>query len=333
MQATVPGNISEEYYQISEAILASFPKYRPPLDLFRLKEDVVQLQLFIKKDTRITSEQIDEIFALCKEGNLFVSRADFPVYSKHIVKQLDLVLVDTNLKEGEVADITLNALGIKLAEFFDQPVKPFFDALEEDVQVVTEYLWQDKHRIRLYLRRLATGDHSLVSQSLNTFCIGMWLLCKTQGEDLRRKEFDRAAKGFLIHDAGMAKVPAFILNKTTPLKPDEWEKIPPHPIIAMKTVQKLEIASDEITGIVLEHHERIDGSGYPQKLKGDSISRLGRLCAVADSFAAMIQKRPGREQFAPTDAARALANDKTHYDAHFAAPLMTAYVVDDFSIA
>jgi HD-GYP domain-containing protein (c-di-GMP phosphodiesterase class II) len=332
MQPTVPLNISEEYYQISEAILASFPKYRPPLDLFRLKEEVAQLQLLIKKDTRISNEQIEELAALCAEGNLFVSRADFPVYSKHIVKQLDLVLVDSNLKEGEVADLTLRALGLKLADFFDQPVKPFFDALQEDTQVTTEYLWQDKHRFRLYLRRLSTGEHSLISQSLNTFIIGLWLLCATQGGELRRKEFDRAATAFLLHDAGMAKVPAFILSKTTPLKPDEWEKIPPHPLVSMKIVQKLEIGSEEMRGIVLEHHERLDGSGYPQKLKGEEASRLGRLAAVADSFAAMIQKRPGRDQFTPEDAAKKLAGDKSRYDPHFTTPLMTAYVVNDFSL-
>ena len=331
MQAITPESIFEEYYQISETILSSFPKYRPPLDLFRLKEDVAQLQLFIKKDTRITNEQIEEMFALCKEGDLFVSRADFPVYSKHIVKQLDLVLVDTNLKEGEVADLTMQALGLKLAEFFDQPVKPAFENLHADVQVVTEYIWQDKHRLRLYLRRLHTGAHTLISQSLNSFTVGLWLLCKTQKDELRRKEFDRVAMALLLHDAGMAKVPSFIAAKSTQLKPDEREKIPPHPILAMKMAQKLEIVTDELRGIVLEHQERLDGSGYPQRLKGDAISRLGRLSAVADSFSAMIQKRPYADAVSMVDAAKNLANDKTRYDTHFTTPLMTAYVVNDFS--
>ena len=331
MQPAVPENISEEYYQISEAILSSFPKYRPPLDLFLLKEDIAQLQLLIKKDTRISNEQIEQIFALCKEGNLFVSRVDFPVYSKHIVKQLDLVLVDKNLKEGEVADITLDALGQRLQEFYDQPVKPVFDNLYEAVQVVTEYIWEDKHRLRLYLRRIFTGEHSFIHQSLNAFSVGLWLLCKSQGEELRRKEFDRVAMGLIIHDVGMSKVPPFILTKTTPLKPDEQEKIPPHPLIGMKIAQKLEIVSEEIRDIVLEHQERLDGSGYPQRLKGNDISRLGRLAAVADSFAAMIQKRPYAEALQPVDAAKALAQDKTRYDSTFATLLMTAYVVNDFS--
>lgn len=332
MKPAASANIAEEYYQISETILSSFPKYRPPLNFYRLKEDVGQLQLFIKKDTRISNEQIEEIFALCKEENLFVSREDFPVYSQHIVKQLDLVLVDSNLKEGEVADITMRALGLKLADFFDQPVKPVFDALYEGVQVTTEYLWQDKHRLRLYFRRLIAGDYSLIAHSLNSFIIGLWLLCKTQGEELRRKEFDRVALALLIHDVGMAKVPPFITGKTSPLKAEEKEKIPPHPLIAMKTAQKLEIVTDEVRDIILEHHERLNGTGYPQKLSGDAISRLGRLSAVADSFAAMIQNRPYAKALAPMDAARSLADDKLLYDQRFTTPLMTAYVVNDFSL-
>lgn len=332
MQPAVSQNISEEYYQISEAILSSFPKYRPPLDLFRLKEDIAQLQLYIKKDTRITNEQIEQLFALCNEGNLFVSRADFPVYSKHIVKQLDLVLVDNNLKESEVADITLDALGQRLTDFYDQPVKPVFDLLHEAAQVVTEYIWQDRHRLRLYVRRLHTGEHSFIHQALNAFSVGLWLLCKSQGAELRRREFDRVAMGLLIHDVGMSKVPSFIIGKTAPLKPDEKEKIPPHPLIGMKIAQKLEIANEELRGIILEHQERLDGTGYPQRLKGEAISRLGRLAAVADSFAAMVQKRPYAEAVPPVDAAKALASDKTRYDAGFTMPLMTAYVVNDFSL-
>lgn len=332
MHNTAPANISEEYYQISEAILSSFPKYRPPLDLFRFKEEVAQLQLHIRKDTRISNEQIEEMFALCKAENLFVSRADFPVYSKHIVKQLDLVLVDKNLKEGEVADITLDALGQRLADFYDQPVRPVFEHLHEAVQVVTEYIWQDKHRLRLYLRRLSTGEYSLIRQALNSFAVGLWLLCKTQTEGLRRKELDKVAMGLIIHDVGMAKVPSFILSKTTPLKPEEKEKIPPHPLVGMKIAQKLEIVTEEIRGTVLEHQERLDGGGYPQRLKGNDISRHGRLAAVADSFAAMIQKRPYAEAMAPVEAAKALAGDKTRYDTAFTTPLMTAYVVNDFSV-
>jgi len=158
------------------------------------------------------------------------------------------------------------------------------------------------------------------------------LLCKTRGEALTRREFDRVALALLIHDAGMAKVPSFILSKTIPLKPDEKEKIPLHPLVAMKIAQKLEIVTEELRGIIMEHQERLDGSGYPQHLKGDGICRLGRLAAVADSFATMIQKRSYAVAMPLDAAARALASDKIRYDAAFALPLVAAFSTNDFSV-
>ena len=142
----IPQNINEEYYQISGEILSSFPKYRPPVDLFSFREDIGVLAPYCKKGVRLSNEQVDEVAALCAEGNLFVARSDHPIYSRHIVKQLDLVLQDQNLKEGEIADICIRALLLRYGHFAEQPVKLVFEPLYRDVMVVTEYLWNDRHR-------------------------------------------------------------------------------------------------------------------------------------------------------------------------------------------
>ena len=324
----VPENISEEYYQISEAILESFPKYRPPLDFFVFKEEIAQLVTYSRKGDRLSNEQVEETRRLCSEGDLFVSRSDHPVYSQHIVKQLDLVLVDQNLKETEVADICLRALELRLTDFFDQPVKPLFDLLYSDVQVVTEYLWLDMHRLRLFMRRLHRGDYSLQHHSINTFCVGLWLFVETKTEELRRKDFDQAAMALLLHDVGMAKIPTFILGKTTPLKPDEKEKIPPHTLLGCKIVHKLDQTFDAMRQAALEHHERLDGSGYPQHSK--DISSFGRLVAVADAFSAMIQTRPYSAAKDLLSAAKELAGERTRFDLSYSGKLLAAFVSETF---
>lgn len=323
-----PVGIEEDYYQISEAVLSSFPKYRLPLDLYTLDEKVAQLMLYYKRDNRLSNEQVEEVLNLCREGNLFVSRKDHPVYSQHIVKQLDLVLVDDNLKAGEVADIIIRAFEIRLTDFFEQPVKPVFAGLYADCMVFTEYIWADKHRIRMFMRRLHEGDYSLVRHSINTLVTGMWLFINDKGEGIARKELDALAMGLLLHDVGMSKVPPFILNKTTPLKPDEKDKIPPHVLGGMQVLQKLDLAADETKAACMEHHERLDGSGYPQKVK--SLSVVGSIAAVADSFSAMIQKRPYAQPKSRKDAAQELSNESTRYDKRFAGALFTALVTDAF---
>ncbi len=325
---TAPANITEEYYQINQAILESFPKYRPPLDLFVFKENIAQLLTYAAKGARLSNEQVEEVHQLCSEGNLFVSRADHPVYSQHIVKQLDLILLDKNLKDGEIADICILALSGRLGEFFNQPVKPLFDVLHTDLQVVTEYLWNDLHRLKLFMRRLYKGEYNLSRHSINTMVVGLWLFSLPKKEDLRRKEFDQAALALLLHDLGMAKIPTFILGKTQPLKPEEKEKIPHHTLIGYKIMHKLEQQFDALRQATLEHHERLDGSGYPQRSK--KISSFGSLVAVADAFSAMLQKRPYAEAKTLLSAAKELTEAKHLFDISYSGKLLAGLLSEDF---
>ncbi|NCB23030.1 MAG: HD family phosphohydrolase, partial [Deltaproteobacteria bacterium] len=77
----VPMNINEEYYQISGEILSSFPKFRPPVDLFSFREDIAVLAPYCLKGARLSSDQVEEVANLCAAGDLFVSRSDHPIYS------------------------------------------------------------------------------------------------------------------------------------------------------------------------------------------------------------------------------------------------------------
>jgi hypothetical protein len=323
---TVPANIDEEYYQISEEILSSFPKFRPPVDLFRFNEDALTLIPLIRKGQRLTNEQVEEVHALCHEGDLFVARSDHPIYSEHMVKQLDLVLQDSNLKESEVADICMRALIMRYEAFADQPVRPVFDPLYKDIMVFTEILWQDRHRIKLFMRRLLR-EYTHSKHAFNSLVVGAWLLFRImEGGEIRRRDLDRAALAFFLHDIGMAKIPAFIVNKPGSLKAEEFEKVLLHPALSYKIMQKLDLAFDELAQASLEHHERLDGTGYPQKSKGQQISRIGRIAAIADSFAAMITKRPYAEAKELVQAAQELAADQKRYDGQMTGYLAAAFL-------
>lgn len=332
-KAAVPENISEEYYQISEEILSSFSKYRPPVDLFCFREDIAQLYPFCRKGQRLSNEQVEEALNLCREGALFVSRSDHPIYVEHIAKQADLVLVDDNLKESESADILLRALHMRLTAFYEQPVTAVFEPLYKDAMVFTEYLWQDVFRSRLFMRRLHTGDADPVRHALNTMSIGVWLLLQLSSpEELKRRQLDRTTLGLLLHDAGMTKIPGYVLQKNTPLKQEDVEKIVAHPLAGIRMMQKLNLSFDELNHAVIQHHERLDGSGYPQKLKAGAISAVGRLCAVADSFSAMIVECPYAEAKDPLTAARELADAQNKYDPVYTGQLLLAYQTNAFAI-
>ncbi|MGE4551475.1 MAG: HD-GYP domain-containing protein [Desulfovibrionaceae bacterium] len=309
----VPDGLNEEYYQIGSDILGSFNKYRPPLDIFLFKEDVSRVMPYYRKGGRLSNEQVEELAALVEEGVVFVSRNDHPVYVKHISYQLDLVLVDKNLKESEIADIFQQALTRRAGEFFDQPVKPVYDKLYVDLMVLTEYLFEDPNRVRALLKRLH-AEHSLANHAFNTLVAGLGLFVarnKTNFEEggVKRKYFDNVAVGLTIHDLGMTKIPPFVRDKTKPLTTEERGKILQHPKLGNEMLIKFDAKFPEVEECVLDHHERLTGQGYPQKKKGEEVGKVARLCAVVDSFCAMTVKRPYAEAMDQSAAAAALGSD------------------------
>ncbi len=109
----------------------------------------------------------------------------------------------------------------------------------------------------------------------------------------------------LLHDIGKIGVEDRILAKDGPLTEEEWEAIRRHPVIGYDMVKDLPFLTDCLPGI-RHHHERWDGEGYPDGLKGEAIPLPVRILSVADAFDAMTSDRPYRKQFSFEFAARAL---------------------------
>lgn len=330
VKPAVPVDVSEEYYQIGNSILSSFHKYRPPLDLFVYNEKVNQLIPYFNKGGRLTNEQVEEVVLHCAEGNLFVSRTDHSIYSKHIAEQLDLILLDENLKDGEIVLTCLTALDNRLKDFFDQPVLPVYERLEADAFVVTEYLWTDVSRLDGFLNKLWVEEYTFPRHALNSLFIGLYLLLATQkiNKELTRKEFNQATMAFLLHDVGMAKIPVSLYQKERALKPDERTKIGQHVLGGATVMRKLEHLDSFMEQAIMEHHERLDGTGYPQHVK--EISYFGRLVSIVDTFSAMIQKRIYAEAKPFMAAASEIALDHRHYDKEISGVLLSGVVASKF---
>lgn len=100
--------------------------------------------------------------------------------------------------------------------------------------------------------------------------------------------------GGLLHDIGYISVPDYILSKPGTLSEQEFEEIKKHPGKGLKILEGIHQLRS-ILPAVMEHHERLDGSGYPLGLYGDQISLMGRIIAVADVFDALTTDRPYRK--------------------------------------
>ncbi len=107
---------------------------------------------------------------------------------------------------------------------------------------------------------------------------------------LSPEQVEQARVCGLVHDIGKIGVPEEILRKPTHLEPHEFARIREHPAVGYTILQDIPQMRDLLPG-VLEHHERWDGTGYPNKIQGDKISQLGRLLCIADCFDAMTSAR------------------------------------------
>ncbi|NLG65607.1 MAG: HD-GYP domain-containing protein [Actinobacteria bacterium] len=97
----------------------------------------------------------------------------------------------------------------------------------------------------------------------------------------------------LLHDLGKVGVPDAVLRKAKSLDEEEWEYIRQHPEKGAEVLSHL-AAYQEVADIVRYHHERLDGSGYPNGIRGEAIPELSKVLAVADSYHAMTSDRPYR---------------------------------------
>jgi len=106
----------------------------------------------------------------------------------------------------------------------------------------------------------------------------------------------------LVHDIGKVGLPPGLLEKAGALTLEERRQMEQHPVIGQRILSKVEDYSD-IARVVRHHHERVDGLGYPDSLKGDDIPLLSRIIAVADAYNAMTSDRPYRDAM-PSRVAR-----------------------------
>lgn len=135
-------------------------------------------------------------------------------------------------------------------------------------------------------REKEVGSHS---ERVMNFCRYLAQKIGIQG-----KELEELAKGALLHDIGKIGISDNILLKPGKLDEDEWLEMRKHPTIGHEILAGIHFLKDPIE-IILSHHERYDGTGYPNRLKGDEIPIGARIFALIDTLDAMTSDRPYRK--------------------------------------
>jgi response regulator RpfG family c-di-GMP phosphodiesterase len=128
-----------------------------------------------------------------------------------------------------------------------------------------------------------------------------WSVALAEKLGFSEKKLESLEFGALLHDIGMIGIKDEVLQKHGPLNSMEYEHIQEHPLIGVKIVEGGSFFKDEIP-MIRHHHERFDGSGYPDGLVGENIPLEARIISIADAFDAMSSLRPYRREMSQEDA-------------------------------
>lgn len=195
-------------------------------------------------------------------------------------------------------------------EFFDlyltnKENKINFECVELIVHSILYIIKNDENFLKNTMPYLK-NDHSLKVHSLHVCIYALYL-----GYILKIGEADLIKLGVaaLLHDVGLKKIDDSIINKVGALTPEETKIIQKHSKFSIEIMKHNKIYDPYIIDAVMHHHERIDGSGYPNKLMHTEINIFASILGICDVFDALTNSRPHREHYSSFNALRMMMRD------------------------
>lgn len=157
----------------------------------------------------------------------------------------------------------------------------------------------DNDAIAFDISMLKVSDEYTFKHSVDVATMAM-VIAKTYG--LSKKEIYEIGIAGLLHDIGKSKIPKEVLNKQDKLSDEEFELMKMHSLYGYRILQEKGSISQPILLGVLQHHEKINGKGYPLGVGDDKISLYARIISIADVYDALVTERPYKKAFTQRDA-------------------------------
>jgi len=161
------------------------------------------------------------------------------------------------------------------------------------------------------LARLKTADDYTYMHSVAVCAL---MIALSRQLNLSEEETRAAGMAGLLHDLGKAMMPMEVLNKPGKLTDEEFAIIRTHPEEGYKLLLTAEGVNDITKDVCLHHHEKIDGSGYPKRLNGETMSLFAKMGAVCDVYDAITSNRPYKAGWDPAESIKRMAEWTGHFD-------------------
>jgi HD-GYP domain-containing protein (c-di-GMP phosphodiesterase class II) len=267
------------------------------------------MSLFLQSDTVINEKQQQKLNQI---EHIYVSESDKSKYENFVEDRLANIVKDNSLSLDEKTEIIYTTSTELTNSLYDNP-----DALENvqrSKKIVTPILHSviyNNDTISSYIK-IIEYDYYTHTHSLNVSIYAMCLGAELKLTEERLTALGRAA---LLHDLGKSKIDHDIVNKNGKLTDDEYQQMKNHPALGYEIAINIGINNQDILDGIRHHHEKLDGMGYPDKLKESEITIFARIIGVCDVFDALTTKRSYKQAMSSFDALQLMKSQmSTHLD-------------------
>lgn len=235
--------------------------------------------------TRAARKRLESSRVAC----LYIKQEERREYNRYLADHLEDILRDAKLNVKEKSAILYDSAQAVVEDILAHPpTRETIDRGKEIVQHTVNFMTAEDFMIEHLLRAISC-DYYLYTHSVNVVAYSVALAMRTgQRNSAMLREI---ANGALLHDVGKRSLNPALLNKSSALSIDEWERMKTHPVEGHRMLRESGGIGEIALDIVLHHHEKLDGTGYPEGLKNDAVSPFVRIVAIADIFDALTTER------------------------------------------
>jgi HD-GYP domain-containing protein (c-di-GMP phosphodiesterase class II) len=209
-----------------------------------------------------------------------------------------------------------------MKNLLDDPTADNIREAKKGISEIVHLILKEEQTLH-YLLNITSHDHYTYTHSVSVGILAV-ALAKSLFKDANNHDIHALGAGFFLHDLGKVGIDNNIINKPGKLDDEEMREMRRHPPLGFKLLHDTRQLTDESKTIVLQHHERVDGTGYPKGLRGNDIHVYARICAIADVYDALTSDRPYRNKMPPFDALKLMREQMMH---HFQRDLFEQFVL------
>lgn len=255
---------------------------------------------------------------------LYIRTGDKGRYTRYLEENFPFIMDDPLISTEDRAAISHEVLTFIATTIFSTPGAEIIASFKKAIEKIVEFvIWNDE-AIKHLIHKTSNGFQEY-NHAVNVGIFGLGLAREILGDE-DGHNMNEIAAGFFLHDIGKYSLPRHIARRNGPLTPEDWNIVRKHPEQGYRMLQTFGALSEEVSTIVLQHHERHDGRGYPLGLKGDAIHIYAKICTIADVFDALTSQRPYRTPKSSFQAFGVMQNEmRGEFDPQFFAQFVRLF--------